>query len=103
MVDLTNRINHLRCLTSSVCAEYVRQMATTIYHPIGTCKIGADGDELAVVDSALRVRGVQGLRVIDASVMPLIPNVNTDLPTRMVGYHAAEMMVEERRMRDRAE
>ena len=70
-------------------------MATTIYHPIGTCKIGADGDELAVVDSALRVRGVQGLRVIDASVMPLIPNVNTDLPTRMVGYHAAEMMVEE--------
>ena len=78
-------------------------MATTIYHPIGTCKIGADGDEFAVVDSALRVRGVQGLRVIDASVMPLIPNVNTDLPTRMVGYHAAEMMVEERRMRDRAE
>ena len=45
------------CAVCCVPAEYVRQMATTIYHPIGTCKIGADGDELAVVDSALRVRG----------------------------------------------
>lgn len=75
--------------------ECIRSYARTIYHPVGTTKMGPDSDPLAVVDSSLRVRGVQGLRVADASVMPLIPNVNTDIAARLVGYHLADIMLEE--------
>mmetsp|Transcript_98578 Transcript_98578/g.307029 ORF Transcript_98578/g.307029 Transcript_98578/m.307029 type:complete len:566 (-) Transcript_98578:126-1823(-) len=75
--------------------EAVRAGATTIYHPVGTAKMGSGSDPLAVVDLKLKVRGVQGLRVADASVMPLIPNVNTDLATRLIGYHLADLILEE--------
>lgn len=75
--------------------EWVKATATTVYHPVGTCKMGRADDPDAVVDDSLRVYGVQGLRVADASIMPVIPNVNTDAPARMVGYHLADMILAE--------
>lgn len=63
-----------------------------IFHPAGTCAIGADSDQLAVLDPMCRVRGVAGLRVVDASVMPVIPSGNTGLPTMMVAERAAALL-----------
>lgn len=65
-------------------------IATTIFHPVGTTKMGRDGDAMAVVDSHLRVRGIKGLRVVDAGVMPLITSGNTNSPTLMIAEKAAE-------------
>ena len=65
-------------------------LGTTIFHPIGTCKMGNDPE--AVVDDKLRVHGIQGLRVIDASVMPLITSGNTNAPTTMIAEKGAEMV-----------
>ncbi len=56
--------------------EFIRDDAASAYHPCGSCKMGAGNDEMAVVDSQLRVRGVENLRVIDASVMPSLPSAN---------------------------
>jgi 5-(hydroxymethyl)furfural/furfural oxidase len=61
---------------------------TPIFHPVGTCKIGRPSDPLAVVDANCRVHGIDGLRVIDASIMPIIPRGNTCLPTMMIAEHA---------------
>ncbi len=73
-------------------ADWVRERATPFYHATGTCRIGAAGDPQAVVDSACRVHGVAGLRVVDASVMPTIPRANTNLTTIMIAEKiAAEM------------
>ena len=69
---------------------YLRQQTHTLYHPVGTCKMGAD--DLAVVDSELRVHGIQGLWVADASIMPTIPNGNTNAPTIMIGEKAASLV-----------
>jgi choline dehydrogenase len=72
--------------------EYVRRAATTLWHPVGTCKMGHDRE--AVVDSQLRVHGVRGLRVADASIMPTIPAGNTNAPSIMIGEKAAAMILE---------
>jgi choline dehydrogenase len=70
--------------------EHLRRHTQTLYHPVGTCAMG-DGEQ-AVVDPELRVRGVDGLRVADASVMPVVPRGNTNAPTIMVGEKAADLL-----------
>ena len=72
--------------------EYIRNFATTIYHPVGTCKMG--NDPLAVVNDRLQVHGIQGLRVADASIMPFIINANTNAPCIMIGEKAADMILD---------
>jgi choline dehydrogenase-like flavoprotein len=69
-----------------------RERAGTIYHPVGSARMGPDGDPLAVCDASLRVRGVQGLRVVDASVMPSIVSGNTASPTVMIAEKGAAMI-----------
>jgi 5-(hydroxymethyl)furfural/furfural oxidase len=71
-------------------AAALLQDTTAIFHPVGTCRIGRKTDPQAVVDSDCRVLGVGGLRVTDASIMPLIPTANTCLPVMMIAEHAAQ-------------
>lgn len=79
--------------TDEELAKLAGDIATTIFHPVGTCKMGRDDDPMAVVDSELRVRGVSGLRVVDASIMPTITSGNTNSPTLMIAEKAAGMML----------
>jgi choline dehydrogenase len=71
-------------------ARLAGDIATTIFHPVGTTKMGRDGDPMAVLDSQLRVRGIAGLRVVDAGAMPTITSGNTNSPTLMMAERAAE-------------
>ena len=73
--------------------DYILEKVASDYHPVGTCKIGADDDPMAVVDPALRVRGIDGLRVADASVMPLVTNANPNATTIMIGERAADLLL----------
>ncbi|SEJ87894.1 MULTISPECIES: GMC family oxidoreductase [unclassified Variovorax] len=78
-------------------ARLAGDIATTIFHPVGTTRMGADADPMAVLDSRLRVRGVHGLRVVDAGAMPTITSGNTNSPTLMMAEKAAGWIVEDNR------
>ncbi len=72
---------------------WVRQNVESAYHPCGTCRMGAPGDPLAVVDPECRVIGVDRLRVVDASIFPTVPNGNINAPTIMVAEKAADLVL----------
>jgi len=76
--------------TDDELARLAGDIGTTIFHPVGTCRMGRDDDDEAVLDARLRVRGIAGLRVIDASVMPDITSGNTNSPTLMIAERGAE-------------
>lgn len=78
------------CVTDDQIRQFIRQRAETIYHPVGTCKMGSD--PMAVVDAELRVHGLQGLRVVDASIMPLLVGGNTNAPVVMIAEKASDMI-----------
>jgi choline dehydrogenase len=72
---------------------WIRRSAETIYHPVGTCRMGRTGDPLAVVDGTLKVQALSGLRVIDASVMPTLVGGNTNAGTIMIAEKAVDMIL----------
>jgi choline dehydrogenase-like flavoprotein len=74
-------------------AAHCRKMVKTNYHPVGTAKMGADGDPMAVLDSRMRVRGVSGLRICDMSAVPEIPAGNTNAPAMMLGDRCADLVL----------
>tara|TARA_R110002126_G_scaffold23370_1_gene82049 strand:+ start:7884 stop:9491 length:1608 start_codon:yes stop_codon:yes gene_type:complete len=77
--------------------KWARDTAVTIYHPTGTCKMGTEHDPMAVTDPRLRVYGVKGLRVADASIMPIIISGNTNAPCIMIGEKVSDMILEDAR------
>ena len=78
------------CKSDDDFMKFARERGTTVFHPVGTCKMGSDA--AAVVDSRLRVHGIGGLRVIDASVMPNLVSGNTNAPTIMIAEKASDMI-----------
>ena len=85
--------------TDADLAKAAGDVGTTIFHPVGTCRMGPDSDSRAVVDSRLRVCGVERLRVVDASIMPAITSGNTNSPTLMIAERGSDMIREDRKRR----
>jgi choline dehydrogenase-like flavoprotein len=73
----------------------IRNRADTQYHPVGTCKMGPESDPMAVVDARLRIKGIDCLRVADASIMPTVVGGNTNAPAIMIGERASDMIRED--------
>jgi len=88
---LQERSPGLACADDAAFARHVRMTGDCMWHPVGTCRMGLEPD--AVVDAQLRVHGVRGLRVVDASVMPQITSANTNAPTIMIAEKASDMIL----------
>jgi choline dehydrogenase len=82
-----------KCVSDEAIDAFVRERVDSAYHPSCTCKMGSPADPLAVVDPQTRVIGVEGLRVVDSSIMPSITNGNLNAPTIMIGEKAADMIL----------
>jgi choline dehydrogenase len=78
-------------MTDSDWEAFLRQESVTVFHPVGTCKMGSD--PMAVVDRSLRVHGIENLRVVDASIMPHLVSGNTNAPAMMIGERAADLIL----------
>jgi choline dehydrogenase len=88
-------IAHLGQETDEYIREFIRRRAVTVYHPTSTCKMGQADDPSTVVDTRLRVHGIQGLRVVDASAFPTVPTGNTNAPCIMLAERAVDMIRED--------
>jgi choline dehydrogenase len=73
--------------------QWARQQGSTVFHLMGACRMGPESDRTSVVDDRLRVRGVEGLRVADSSIMPSMPSANTNASTLMIAEKAADMIL----------
>ena len=85
-----------KVLSDDSLKEWIRDVGRTVYHPVGTCRMG-ESDERAVVDSRLRVHGIARLRVVDASIMPNVTTGNTNAPTIMIAEKGSAMILEDNR------
>lgn len=83
--------------TDEQLAHAAGNVGTTIFHPVGTCKMGRSDDPTAVTDSELRLQGMAGLRIVDASIMPTITSGNTSSPTIMIAERGAQLIIAARR------